>query len=167
MNGAFSESRGESVEQELGRLLRGRGWRLAVAESCTGGLVSQRITTVAGSSDYFLGGVVAYANAVKVSQLGVCADLLAADGAVSPTVARAMATGVRERLQADVALGVTGIAGPDGGTAEKPVGTVFIGLAGPAGDRAEAFRFGGDRAAVRQAACRVSLELLCDFLSDT
>src|SRR5690606_9336069 len=106
------------------RHLRSRGWRLAVAESCTGGLVSHLLTNVPGSSDYLLESVVAYSNEAKERRLGVPADLIAAHGAVSEEVARAMAEGARRSAQADVGLAVTGIAGPGGGGGEKPVGLV-------------------------------------------
>jgi len=127
----------ETMAEVVGRALRQAGQTLATAESCTGGLIGQMITAVPGSSDYYLGGVVAYANAVKQRELDVPAALLAEHGAVSEPVARAMAAGCRARFAADWALGVTGIAGPAGGTADKPVGLVFVGLAGPeeAGDR--------------------------------
>jgi nicotinamide-nucleotide amidase len=105
------------------------GSTLATAESCTGGLIAHHLTRIAGVSAHFLGGVVSYANAAKVDLLGVSSRLLAEHGAVSPEVAAAMATGVRERLKADLGLAVTGIAGPSGGTLEKPVGLVFLGLA--------------------------------------
>lgn len=153
------------IEELIGDLLRRRTWRLAVAESCTGGLVGHHVTAVSGSSAYFLGGVIAYSDEVKRKQLGVSRRVLARHGAVSESVARAMATGVRRRFGADVGLSVTGIAGPEGGTAEKPVGLVFIGVAGPGVERAEQFCFEGDRAAVRCAACRAALEMLRDFLN--
>ena len=117
---------GRSLERVVGDELRTRSWTLAIAESCTGGLIGGRITDVPGSSAWFAGGVIAYANDVKVRQLGVPADVLASHGAVSEPVARAMADGVRRHLATDVGLAITGIAGPDGGTAGKPVGTVVM-----------------------------------------
>ncbi len=108
---------------------RGSGLRIAVAESCTGGLLGGRLTDVAGSSEWFVGGVVAYANAVKIETLGVASALIDTHGAVSEPVARAMAEGACQRLHADVGVGITGIAGPTGGTADKPVGTVVIAVA--------------------------------------
>ena len=152
---------GRTVQIErMGEWLRGRGWTLAVAESCTGGMIGARITAVSGSSDYFVGGVIAYANAVKVDLLGVREDVLFREGAVSDVVACAMAAGVRARLSADVALSVTGVAGPTGGTPDKPVGTVYIGLATPSGVAAEHFCFEGKRDAIRAAACTAALNLL-------
>ncbi len=121
-------------------LLRERGLTLATAESCTGGLVAARLTAIPGSSDVFLGSVVAYANSVKTSQLGVPEELLATFGAVSAETAAAMAEGARTRLGADVAVSVTGVAGPGGGTAEKPVGLVFLHAAGPQGELAASAR---------------------------
>ena len=116
-------------------LLRERGLTLATAESCTGGLVASRLTAIPGASDVFLGSVVAYSNSVKAAQLGVPEEMLATFGAVSAETAAAMAEGARERLGADVAVSVTGVAGPGGGTPEKPVGLVFIHAAGPQGER--------------------------------
>lgn len=119
----------ETMEVAVGKALRERGATVAVAESCTGGLVASRITDVPGASDYFLGGVVAYANEVKQKVLGVPAETLAEHGAVSEQTARAMAAGVRELMGADYGLATTGIAGPSGGTAEKPVGLLYIAVA--------------------------------------
>lgn len=155
------------IAEQIGDLLRRRGWRLAVAESCTGGLLGYRLTAVPGSSEYFLGGVIAYANLTKERLLGVPAGLLAEHGAVSEAVARAMAAGVQSRLGAEIGLSVTGIAGPGGGTAEKPVGLVFVGLIGPGIDRCERFRFEGGRAALRREAGREALQLLHASLSGT
>src|SRR3990172_122158 len=115
-----------SLEEQVGRALKARGWTLATAESCTGGLLADRITNVPGSSDYFLGGVVSYAYRAKETLLGVDHAVLTSDGAVSETVARQMAEGVRARLGADVGIGVTGVAGPGGGSAAKPAGLVWI-----------------------------------------
>jgi nicotinamide-nucleotide amidase len=119
----------EDIEEVVFRLLRERGLRLAIAESCTGGLVSYRVTRVPGSSEVFVGGVVAYADAIKATELGVPAELLTTQGAVSADVAVAMAEGAALRFGADVGLAVTGIAGPGGGSEAKPVGLVFVGLA--------------------------------------
>jgi|CXWL01.1.fsa_nt_gi nicotinamide-nucleotide amidase len=127
----FAEGDDTLLEAVVGDLLRSQGAWVATAESCTGGLVAERLTRVAGSSDYVLGGVVAYANAVKVRELAVPAELIDAHGAVSAEVARAMATGVRARFGATFGIGITGVAGPGGGTPEKPVGTVHLALAGP------------------------------------
>jgi nicotinamide-nucleotide amidase len=141
-------------------LLRERGLTLATAESCTGGLVSARLTDVPGSSDVFLGGIVAYANDVKSAQLGVPEDVLREHGAVSAETAAAMARGARERLRADVAVSVTGVAGPDGGTEEKPVGLVFLHASGPMGERQLRFDFPGDRPTIRGRAAVAALHLV-------
>jgi nicotinamide-nucleotide amidase len=144
---------------------RRAGVRLAVAESCTGGLVGGRLTAVPGSSDVFVGGVIAYANSVKSEQLGVPAVLLEVEGAVSEAAVRAMADGVRARLGAEAAIAVSGIAGPDGGTADKPVGTVW--LCATCRDAARAVRIGfpGDRGEVRARATQAGLDLLRRLLA--
>lgn len=149
----------ETLDAVVGRLLTERGWTIAVAESCTGGLVAQRITDNPGSSRYFLGGVVAYANEVKQSLLGVSEADLAEHGAVSDPVARAMAEGVRERFGADIGIATTGISGPDGGTEDKPVGLVHVALA-RAGEttHAESFVFPLDRTRHRQLTAQVALD---------
>lgn len=138
------------ADQELAALLLAAGQTLALAESCTGGMVAARITAVPGSSAYFHGGVVAYSNQVKAEVLQVPHALLLEHGAVSEAVARTMAEGVRALMSSDLALSVTGIAGPDGGTAEKPVGTVFMALADQRGCQVEQLWFAGDRQQVRQ-----------------
>ena len=138
-----------------------RGLTVSLAESCTGGLVAASITEVAGSSASFLGGVVSYANAAKVALLDVPPGVLEAHGAVSAQVAMAMAAGAKARFGSDLAASITGIAGPDGGTAEKPVGLVYVGLAAPDGDvDVRRFQFDGDRAAIREAAAHTALEWL-------
>ena len=151
----------------VGQALRERGWTLAAAESCTGGGLSAMITDEPGSSDYFLGGVVAYANAVKESLLGVPADTLAEHGAVSDPVARQMALGIRARLGADVGVGITGIAGPGGGSDDKPVGTVHIAVAAGAATEATRFAeaqlrrvFRGTRQMVRRIASFIALAMI-------
>jgi nicotinamide-nucleotide amidase len=150
---------GRTLEEVVGQELQARRWKLAVAESCTGGLLGARLTDVPGSSGWFAGGIVAYANEIKTSELGVTTDLIETHGAVSEPVAVAMADGVRERFAADAGVGVTGIAGPSGGSPEKPVGTVVIAAAaGPAVVRT--YRFVGDRAMVRQQSVIAALELL-------
>lgn len=138
------------------------GLTVATAESCTGGSVAQAITARPGASAYFLGGVVSYANEVKRDVLGVPADLLAAHGAVSPQVAVAMANGARQRVGADVAVGVTGIAGPDGGTAEKPVGLVYLAIVDGVGADVRRFRWSGDRAENIEWSVTAALELLLE-----
>jgi PncC family amidohydrolase len=139
---------------------RARGLRLGTAESCTGGLVGGRLTDVPGSSTVYAGGMVCYANELKTDLLGVPAELIAAHGAVSEAVALAMAEGAVARLGLDLAVSVTGIAGPDGGSAEKPVGTVWFGLAGPSGSEARRSVFGGGRHEVRARAAQAALYLL-------
>ena len=148
------------VEERLLAACRTQGWTLATAESCTGGLVASRLTAIAGSSDAFVGSVVAYANAVKHTQLGVSEAILEAHGAVSAEAAEAMATGVCDALGADVAVSITGIAGPGGGTDEKPVGTVFIHAVTPRGSDSVALGIMGSRDVVRGRAATVALHLL-------
>ncbi len=141
--------------------LRALGWTLAVAESCTGGLLGARLTEVSGSSDVFLGGVVSYANAVKISVLGVPSPLLAAHGAVSEPVARQMAEGVVKVAEASVGISITGIAGPAGGSHHRPVGTVCFGLVSPAtGTLSEQVRFPGGRDEIRHRAVQHALRLV-------
>ncbi len=135
----------------LARELRARGLMMATAESCTGGLIAGACTEVSGSSDWFERGFVTYSNAAKHELLDVPAALIERHGAVSEPVARAMAAGAVGRSAAQVAVAVTGVAGPTGGSAEKPVGTVWFGWSTPAGVSSECLRFDGDRAAVRQA----------------
>jgi nicotinamide-nucleotide amidase len=153
------------VEELVLGLCRARGLRLATAESCTGGLVSARLTSVPGSSDVFVGGVVAYSNEVKEGELGVPAEVLERHGAVSPEAAAAMAAGARARLGADVAVAVTGVAGPSGGTAEKPVGLVHLFGEGPDGGRGVEFTFPGDRGQIRARATVAALHLVRRLLS--
>ena len=152
----------ERVLRELAEALGAAGRKLATAESCTGGLIGGTLTSVPGSSAWYLGGVVAYANEVKTALLGVPETVLARCGAVSPQTARAMAHGVLERTGADVAVAVTGIAGPGGGTARKPVGLVYIGLARK-GQRAVARRFlskAGTRQGVREETVRNAIAMV-------
>jgi nicotinamide-nucleotide amidase len=151
---------GEPLEVVVGKRLRELGATLSVAESCTSGLLAARITDVAGSSDYFVGGFLVYADALKVRLLGVPASVLEQYGAVSEPVAQAMAAGARERTGSTFALSVTGVAGPSGGTPAAPVGTVCIGLAHPEGAEARRHRFLGDRARVRAIAVQTALDLL-------
>ncbi len=147
------------LSQALGGLLRARGLTVATAESCTGGALAAALTAVAGSSDYFPGGVVAYSLGAKRALLGVPGDLLDGAGAVSEAYARAMAEGARRALGADLALATTGIAGPGGAEPGKPVGLVFIALADGAGTICARHTFDGDRAAVIAAATREALRL--------
>lgn len=145
--------------------LRSLGLKLAVAESCTGGMLGERITSIPGSSDVFLGGIIAYHNDVKVKALGVRAEDIERYGAVSEQVALQMASGVRERMGADVGVAVTGIAGPGGGTPDKPVGLVWISVHGPDA-KARRFHVGGDRAEIRQRAAQAALEMVRRALSN-
>jgi competence/damage-inducible protein CinA-like protein len=145
-------------------LCRERGLTLATAESCTGGLVAELITAIPGSSDVFLGAVVAYSNEVKIEQLDVPAALIAEQGAVSAEVAQAMAEGVRARLGADVAVADTGVAGPGGGTPKKPVGTVYVDARGPDGGRGTNFQLPGDRGVIRRRAAVAALHLVRQIL---
>jgi nicotinamide-nucleotide amidase len=151
---------------QVGAALRRAGYRLATAESCTGGWIAKSLTDLPGSSAWFEAGVVAYANAAKSGLLGVPADVLAAEGAVSRGVAEAMATGARRACSADMTVAVTGIAGPGGGTPDKPVGTVWFAWSGPGGLRAQCLQFDGDRDAVRRQAVAVALEGVLTQLSD-
>jgi nicotinamide-nucleotide amidase len=153
-------STGPTVDELVAGALADRGWTLATAESCTGGLLGARLTARPGSSAVVLGGVTAYANAAKEELLGVPGELLAASGAVSPEVAAAMAQGARDRFGADVGVGVTGIAGPGGGSAGKPVGTVHLCAVGPEGGRARSIVLPGSRTAVRDRSVTVALQLL-------
>jgi nicotinamide-nucleotide amidase len=140
-----------AVQAVADNLLR-RQWMLATAESCTGGMVAAACTDLAGSSAWLERGFVTYSNAAKTQMLGVDAQLIATHGAVSEPVARAMAQGALQHSAAQVALAITGVAGPGGGTDAKPVGMVWFGFAGPWGVHSEVQHFGGERAAVRQAA---------------
>jgi competence/damage-inducible protein CinA-like protein len=156
----YADREEATLESVAGDLLRGAGRTLAVAESCTGGLLAERLTRVPGSSGYFLGGAVVYTNALKTRLLGVPEALLAAHGAVSEPVARAMAEGVRGALGGDYGIGITGVAGPGGGSEEKPVGTVHLAVAGPDGAVHRRVRFPGDRERVRWQASQLALEML-------
>ncbi|HJO39253.1 MAG: competence/damage-inducible protein A [Vicinamibacterales bacterium] len=157
---------GESLELVVGERLRQREWRLALAESCTGGLVASRLTDVPGSSAFLDLAVVAYANTAKTDLLGVAPALLETHGAVSEPVALAMASGVAARAAADVGLGVTGIAGPTGGSEAKPVGTVCIAVTGQAGERVRTFAFRGERTFVKRQASQAALDMLRRMLDD-
>ena len=159
----FSED-SRSIAEIVLDLCRTRGLTLGAAESCTGGLVAARVTEIAGASDVFRGSVVAYANDVKESELGVSGELLDRHGAVSAEVAQAMAHGVRERLGADVGVAVTGIAGPEGGTEEKPVGLVLLHAVGPDGEKARRIELPGDREMVRGRATAAALHLVRKLL---
>ncbi|MFL5751584.1 MAG: CinA family protein [Chloroflexota bacterium] len=150
------------LAERLQGLCLGRGVTVALAESCTGGLVADAITDVAGSSGYFVGGVVSYSNEAKERLLGVPGSVLAAHGAVSAQTARAMAEGARDRFRATVAASVTGIAGPDGGTDAKPVGLTYVAVADAAGADVRRHVWAGDRAANKTASAAAVLELLVE-----
>ncbi len=152
------------LEVLVGELLVQRRMTLAVAESCTGGLICHRITNVAGSSSYFLGGVIAYANEAKLKVLGVRQETLDTYGAVSAETVLQMASGVRLTLGADIGISTSGIAGPTGGTPEKPVGTTWIGFSAADGEVASHFLFKGERLPVKQQAAEAALELLVEHL---
>jgi nicotinamide-nucleotide amidase len=154
---------GETLESSVGRLLRDRGATLALAESCTGGLISKRLTDIAGSSEYFGEGFVTYSNESKERLLGVPKEMLVEHGAVSEPVARAMAEGARRISGADYGLSVTGVAGPDGGTPEKPVGLVIVGLSDRDGARAERLdltAWARSRNSIRERSANRALDLL-------
>jgi nicotinamide-nucleotide amidase len=159
-------SGGESLEEVVGMYLMMRQKTLAVAESCTGGLLSERLTRVPGSSNYFLGGAVCYSNELKGKLASVPADLIEQNGAVSKPVAQALAEGIRKRTGASIGIGITGVAGPGGGTTEKPVGLVFIALADEQGTEIREFRFPGDRERVRHWSAQMALEVIRRRLRD-
>ena len=160
---ATDKGRGlRTAEALLVEVCKERCVTVVTAESCTGGLIAERITTVPGASAVFIGGVVSYANAVKCDLLGVPREVLERVGAVSPECAEAMAAGARALLKSDLAVSVTGVAGPDGGTPQKPVGLVFIGVATGKGVRVECGHFAGDRGAVREQAADRALALLIE-----
>ena len=155
-----------SLEVLAGELLRRHGSWLSVAESCSGGLLGHRITNVPGSSDYFMGGVIAYDNQIKMRLLGVRSDTLEEHGAVSREAVLEMAQGVRAALQADIGLSVSGIAGPGGGTVEKPVGLVWIGLSAPGFEDAWSYTWAGDRLQVKEQTAEQALRILVGYLGD-
>ncbi len=154
----------QSLESHVGMLLRQRNLTLATAESCTGGLLAHRLTNVAGSSDYYLGGVVAYSNAVKIALLKVERRLLEREGAVCEEVARQMARGVRHLLGADIGIGITGIAGPGGAVSGKPVGLVYIALAARGTESSERHVWPHDRLSNKEASVDRALEMVREHL---
>jgi nicotinamide-nucleotide amidase len=164
----FSED-GSTIDERVAALLRGEAGisarTIATAESCTGGLLAARLTDLPGASAYMRGAIVAYANEAKVALAGVPAALLERHGAVSPEVAEALAKGARKRLAADVGVGITGVAGPDGGTEEKPVGTVCLSVIAPDGSRARAVTLPGGRQDIRERATTVALHLVRQLLA--
>jgi nicotinamide-nucleotide amidase len=150
----------EELEQVLGRMLTERKLTIAVAESCTGGLIADKITDVPGSSNYFERGIISYSNQSKIENLGVPKELIEANGAVSSEVAKAMAQGVRQVSGTDIGISTTGIAGPTGGSAEKPIGLVWIGYSDKNETLAVKFNFGDDRRRVKERAAQAALELV-------
>lgn len=156
-----------TLVEQLGAALRSRGWTLGTAESCTGGLIADTLTNVSGSSDWFAGAVVAYANEVKTGLLHVPQEVLAAHGAVSEPVVLAMARGLRELLGVDAAVAVSGIAGPTGGSEDKPVGTVWMAWSAGETERAVVHHFSGNRLAVKAATAREAVQGLADLLGLT
>jgi PncC family amidohydrolase len=166
---AWSKQKGscrleKTLEILVGELLRVKGLRLAAAESCTGGLIGHRLTNVPGSSTYYMGSVTAYAYEAKVRVLGVSWDTLEKYGAVSAETVLEMARGVRIALAADIGVSVSGIAGPTGGTPEKPVGTTWIGYSSPQEEDARQYLFKGDRLAIKDQAAEAALQLVVDHL---
>ncbi|MBI5295403.1 MAG: CinA family protein [Chloroflexi bacterium] len=152
------------IEVTLGQLLRARGLKLSTAESCTGGLIADRITDVPGSSEYFIGGIVAYAYEAKVALLEVSWDTLHAHGAVSRETVLEMARGARKALGADIAVSVSGIAGPGGGLPDKPVGTTWLGLSTPDGEWARKFVWERDRRGNKELSAEAALQFVLDYL---
>src|SRR5262249_54253028 len=150
----------KAMEEVVGEALLARRWRLAAAESCTGGLMAKRVTDTPGSSRYFERGFVTYSNDSQVAMLGVRPEDIAGHGAVSAPVAEQMAGGARERSGVEVGVAITGIAGPDGGSAEKPVGTVFIAIASPEGMASRRYHFVGTRRVVRERSAQTALDLV-------
>jgi nicotinamide-nucleotide amidase len=163
---------GDTLEAVVGQLLKGRGWWVAFAESCTGGLATSRLTDIPGSSEYVERSIVAYSNRAKIELLGVPEDLIVEHGAVSEPVALAMAAGIRTRARVNVGVGITGIAGPGGGSADKPVGTVCIAVDGArapgagadGGSVARTFRFPGGRDVVKGMSANWGIDMLRRFL---
>ncbi len=156
----------EAPEEWLGRVLSRRAWHLTTAESCTGGLIAHRITNVPGSSGYFDRGFITYSNEAKMEILKVPENVLIAHGAVSEPCARAMAEGARKSAGSEVGLSVTGIAGPSGGSPEKPVGTVFMAVSLPSGTRCSRFLFQGERFQIKEQAAEAALEMLREILQE-
>jgi PncC family amidohydrolase len=159
------QEQSQTLEYQAGVLLRNKGWTLAIAESCTGGLIGDLITNVTGSTDYFVGGVIAYANSVKENLLGVQHETLVQFGAVSSETAKEMANGIRTALGADIGISVTGIAGPGGGTPVKPIGLVWIGISTASGDQAYRYLFIGNRNENKRLSADQALKLLIENLN--
>jgi nicotinamide-nucleotide amidase len=152
------------LEKTIGDYLRNKGWTLSIAESCTGGLICDRITDVSGSSDYFMGGMVTYSNESKAKHLGIPLNYIKRHGAVSPQVAKKMAQGVKKTFNTTFGLSTTGVAGPTGGTIRSPVGRVFIGLAAGRKIWVKKLDLKGTRREIKKESTRLSLKYLCDFM---
>lgn len=152
------------IEKRIGKMLKERGLKIAVAESCTGGLISSRITDISGASDYFEAGITTYSNESKIRLLNVPEDIIDRYGAVSEETAKSMAEGVKKTLHADIGVSVTGIAGPTGGTEGKPVGTVFIGLATKKATYVRKFFFDGNRLEIRRKTSDAAFMLVEEYL---
>ncbi len=150
--------------EKLGELLTSQNLTLAIAESCTGGLLGSAVTDVPGSSAFFLGGIIAYSDTSKIEILGVPAQTIERNGAVSDRTAICMAKGILNNFACDIGIGITGIAGPSGGTEQKPVGTVFVAVANDERELARGFSFKGKRQDIRESAVNAALELTCEFL---
>ena len=153
------------MEIEIGALLTEKKLTISCAESCTGGLLTDRLTNVAGSSAYVKGSVIAYANEIKINLLRVKAETIKNFGAVSRQTAQELAANVRQILNTDIGVSITGIAGPAGGTPEKPLGTVYIGISGPNGDKVQKFRFNGARKEIKEKAVEAALVLIQVYLT--
>jgi PncC family amidohydrolase len=154
---------GDPLVERLLEEFRAKGWTITVAESCTGGELSARLSAPAGSSDVFMGGVIPYADSAKRSLLGVASELISEHGAVSAAVALAMARGARERLGSDVGIGITGIAGPSGARPNKPVGLVFIAISGASGDESRREVWQGSRESNRARSVECAIESLLEY----
>ncbi|SFG48584.1 nicotinamide-nucleotide amidase [Desulfotomaculum arcticum] len=155
---------GEVLEDMVGKLLLAKGMTVTLAESCTGGLVMKRLSDIPGSSEYFLGGIVSYSNEIKIDLLGVAKEIIAEFGAVSEQTARSMASGIKKLTDSSIGVGITGIAGPGGGTPQKPVGLVYIALAAANQVRCEKFNFTGDRNRVRLEAADAALNMIRQYM---
>jgi len=153
--------------KKMSNIFNKKGWTLTVAESCTGGLLGDVITNLPGSSEYFQGGVIAYSNQVKINLLKVSAELLKKNGAVSPEVALSMARGVRKLLGSSVGVAITGIAGPDGGSEEKPVGLIYISVLTPELEVVKRFHFAGNRREIKTQSAETAIKLLISLLKET
>lgn len=154
----------DELAKKVAHLLKERNMKVATAESCTGGLIGHTITNIPGSSEYYEGGIISYSNALKMNLLGVKEETLAKYGAVSEQTAREMADGVRKKANVDVGIATTGIAGPGGGTAEKPVGLVYIAISTEKETKVEKYLFHGNRWENKESTCKAALNLLLDHL---